>query len=286
MGKREKPEGECLLLGTRGKFAKSHIIPKFLTNRALGRAARIQFGINGYPQLLFDSWWDETIVGEEGERRLRDIDTAAAQIFRSLGISWSNFPLSPHAVRAQMGDSEFELISIPDCDTETLRLFFLSLLWRSAVSSRLEFAGITLDQESLETLRRCVLGIEQPSTADFPCVLLLLTTRGEPQIFTPATEIIDMEQLGFTLPNIPIFRFFLDGLIVHMGRKLGDVELAESWGRRIVGSSRDLFLLGRPYEGSAQEENIETLKEALFRDYPEQAAKIYRTLDRHVQRGK
>ncbi|WP_085464459.1 hypothetical protein [Mesorhizobium australicum] len=280
MTKRKKPLGRCLLTGVEGPLVKSHIIPRFVADKALGQAHRIQFGEEGRPQLLFNSWADNTIVVAQGEKRLADIDTAAARIFRSLGLSWRHFPLTADAKRAQIGAFDSELITIPVAmeDAVALRLFFLSILWRCAVSSRVEFAEIFLDRAATEKLRRIILGLEQPGDSDFPIVLVLLTSQGEPQVHSPLAQTIDMKELGFDLPNVPIFRFFFDGLIVHMGRQLNDKGLLEAWGSRVVGTKSELILIGRPYDGSSQEMNLGHLKRTLFEEHPEQAIRIYRTL--------
>ncbi|PWB84497.1 MAG: hypothetical protein C3F11_00975 [Methylocystaceae bacterium] len=251
-----------------------------MADKALGQAHRIQFGEDARPQLLFNSWADNTIVVAQGEKRLADIDTAAARIFRNLGLSWRHFPLTADAKRAQVGAFESELVTIPVKveDAAALRLFFLSVLWRCAVSSRVEFAEIFLDEAATEKLRRIILGIEQPSDSDFPSVLVLLTSQGEPQVHSPLAQTIDMKALGFDLPNVPIFRFFFDGLIVHMGRQLDDKGLLEAWGPRVVGTRPELILIGRPYDGSSQEINLNHLKRTLLEEHPEQAIRIYRTL--------
>jgi hypothetical protein len=251
-----------------------------LADKALGQAHRIQFGGEGRPQLLFNSWADNTIVVAKGEERLANIDTSAAKIFRSLGISWRYFPLTADAKRTQVGAFESELITIPVAveDTTALRLFFLSVLWRCAVSSRVEFAEISLDEVAKEKLRRIILGIEQPSDSDFPSVLVLLTSKGEPQIHTPLVQTIDMNALGFDLPNVPIFRFFFDGLIVRMGRQLNDKGLLDAWEPRVVGTKSELMLIGRPYDGSSQEVNLNRLKRTLLEEHPDQAMRIYRRL--------
>lgn len=280
MTKREKAVGRCLLTGLDGPLVKSHIIPRFLADKALGQAHRIQFGEDGRPRLLFNSWADNTIVGAQGEKRLADIDTAAARIFRDLGLSWRHFPLTADAKRAQIGAFDSELITIPVAveDAAALRLFFLSVLWRCAVSSRVEFAEIFLTEPTSEKLGRIILGTEQPSDSDFPSVLVLLTSQGEPQVHAPLAQTIDMTTLGFDLPNVPIFRFFFDGLIVHMGRQLNDKGLLEAWKPRVVGTKPELVLIGRSYEGSSQEINLNHLKRTLLDEHPEQAVRIYRTL--------
>lgn len=279
MAKRQKVIGKCLLTGHEGPFAQSHIIPKFLADKALGQAHRIQFGFGNKPQLKFNSWMDDRICTAVGESRLRDIDTAAAKIIRQHGLSWRHFPLTNHASRNKFGD-EFELITIPDVDTKSLRLFFLSLLWRSAVSARFEFAEIFLETASVERLRKIVAGEDTPADADWPAVLILLTEAGEPQVHTPLAQVISIPEFeGVKYPDAPIFRFFLDGLIVHMGRKPVDEDLLDAWSpKRVVGLDSSLILIGRPYEGSAQEGNLVHLQGELHREYPDEAARIYSTL--------
>lgn len=280
MKKNKKIIGHCRLTGAKGVLVKSHIVPRFLADKTLGQAHRIQFGEAGRPRLLFNSWVDSTIVVAKGETRLADIDTAAAKIFRRLGLTWRHFPLTANATRTPVGVYDCDFITIPIAieDAAALRLFFLSVLWRSAVSARTEFSEISLDEDSTEKLRRIVLGVDTPNDADFPSVLVLLTSAGEPQIQSPLAQTINMEALGFNLPNVPIFRFFFDGLIVHMGRELKDEALLEAWGPRVVGTRPELMAIGRPYDGSSQETNLHLLKNTLLEEHPEQAFRIYRKL--------
>ncbi len=284
MVNRTKPSGECLLTRTHGRFVKSHIIPRFLADKALGQAHRIQFG-GGRPQLLFNSWVDRNICGVKGEARLAEIDTAAAAIFRKWGLSWRHFPLTDLARRQAVGLFDSELISIP-MDSKVLRLFFLSLLWRSAVSSRFEFAEVILDSDSIERLRCIVLGEIEPNDEDFPSVLLLLTNAGRPQVLCPLAQVIDLQAMGFDYPSVPIYRFFLDGLIVHIGRKPNDRYLLDAWGNRVVGSGPELVLIGRPYEGSSQEDNLQRLQTTLHQEHPDAAIRIYRKLSEIDEAGK
>lgn len=83
MTRREKQIGKCLLLGSEGPFARSHIIPRFVADKALGQAHRIEMGqLGARPKLVFNSWTDHELCGQKGEERLRDIDTAASKVFR------------------------------------------------------------------------------------------------------------------------------------------------------------------------------------------------------------
>jgi hypothetical protein len=277
--KRIRPVGKCLLSGTEGPLVQSHIIPKFLGDKALGQAHRIQYGAGTSPQLLFNSWSDNHICVAKGEERLRDLDTLAARIFRAHGLSWRHFPLSQKSERYAIEDTGVELIKVPGVDTNSLRLFLLSLLWRSAASSRFEFAEIEMKHEDLERLRSIVNGEVEPENSDWPSVLVLHTNKGEPQIHTPLAQTISVKELGLDAPDVPIFRFFLDGLVVHMGRHPGDTALFDTWSDRVVGVSNDLLLIGRPYEGSRQELNLLHLQRELEQTHPEQAERIYNSLE-------
>src|SRR5205085_1474650 len=74
-----------------------------------------------------------------------------------------------------------------------------------------------------------------------------------------------------------IYRFFLDGLIAHVGRKSMDFRLANRSGRRPVGSE-NLLVLGRPYEGSRQERTMVSLQDELDREWPEKSKRIFEAL--------
>lgn len=287
MTKRSKQFGKCLLLGTEGPFARSHIIPRFVGDKALGQAHRIEMGeLGARPKLVFNSWTDSELCCQKGEERLRDIDTAASRVFQKHGLSWRHFPIVEDSTRTAVGDDGIELIEISNVDTTTLRLFFLSVLWRCAASTRVQFAEIFLPSVQLEYLRQIVAGESEPKNDDWPTTLVLLTTKGEPQIQGPIAQEIDMKSLGFNLPSLPIFRFFFDGLIVHIGRKPSDESLLNSWKGRVVGTSENLFFIGRPYEESSQEDNLYNLQYEMLREHPEDADKIYRALERIDQKGR
>jgi hypothetical protein len=111
-------------------------------------------------------------------------------------------------------------------------------------------------------------------------VIVLLTTKGQPQNLTPLRQRIAIPQLApGLLREIKIFRIFLDGLIVHIGRKSMDSKLLRAWKPRAVGLNNYLTLIGRPYEGSAQERNLALLEIELAQHWPSDAAKIFRVLE-------
>jgi hypothetical protein len=273
-------EGKCKLTRTKGKFVKSHIIPRSFSDLALDKTKRIEFGIGyGRPVLKHTSWYDTELVTETGEAKLAVYDDVAKKEIERLGLAWRFFPLSNEVAVEAIGDTGFEVITVKSAKTKELRIFFLSVLWRAAFSNRKEFRDIRLDVDSREKLRKIVNGEIQAHESDFPMTLLLMTTKGQPQVQSPTRDTMDVPQISEGIkPSQKIFRFFFDGLIVHVGRKKMDVALQKNWGKRCVGLNDELFIIGRPYEGSRQAESIEHFQEIMDRDWPKEAERIYGAL--------
>lgn len=270
----------CALTGKSGRFVRSHILPRALTDKNLDQNARIEFGRGRRPALRHSSWFDDNLVVAEGEKILAKIDQAGMDEIERLGLSWRHFPISPNVVRSGAPDLPFELLRAPDADTKSLRLFFLSLLWRAAFSQRPEFAEIRLDLVSRKKLRGIVNGEVEPHDTDFPIVLILLTSKGEPQNLTPLRQKMKIPNIlgSKQQPDLKIFRFFVDGLIAHVGRKSMDISLREKWKGRVLGVDPGLFVIGRRYEGSSQETNLMRLNMELEEDWPDAAQRIFRVL--------
>lgn len=273
--------GTCKLTKHQGKFVKSHIIPRALSDKNLDQVARIEFGqLGARPQLKHTSWFDNRLVTTEGEAKLSLHDTIGTRVLEKFGLCWRHFPISQDVKRTQIEAADFELLEVDGADVAGLRLFFLSFLWRTAASRRPEFREIRVDVASMRKLRKIVNGEAAPNPSDFPVTLTLLTTKGQPQNLTPLRQRMAIPQLCEGLPkDVKIHRFFLDGLIAHIGRKSMDQRLAEAWGRRAVGAD-GLILVGRPYEGSFQEENLNILQDELERDWSEAADRIYRAIEK------
>ncbi len=269
-------QGTCKLTGEHGTFVKSHIIPRAFSDKNLDKLNRIEFGQR--PSRRTTSWYDDQLVTSRGEGKLAAYDTLAASELKKFGLCWRYLPVSEKVKRTSFG-LEFEFLEAEGADVIGLRLFFLSLLWRAAASRRPEFREIRLDVGSMRKLRRIVNGEVMPHPTDFPMTLVLLTTKGQPQNLTPLRQRMDVPQFASGLPrDVKIFRFFIDGLIIHFGRKSLDAKLYEAWSKRSVGASDTLTLIGRPYEDSSQEHNLNLLQDELQRDWPEAADRIYRSL--------
>lgn len=272
--------GRCKLTGEYGPFVKAHILPRAFVDKNLDKTSRIEWGERGKkPVLKHTGWYDASLVTKNGESILARYDSDAASILKKHGLIWHAFPPKSTVQRSEsFGDWGFELIEVSEIDTHKLRLFFLSLLWRAVASRRPEFREIRLEPIAKEKLRKIVAGEIDGDVADFPVVLLLLTTLGQPQNLTPLRQTISMREFGEALKDIPVYRFFLDGLVAHIGRRALDWKLMKAWDRRVLGHSNNLYMIGRKYEGSFQDENLAFLQSELEQTWPKEASRIYGAL--------
>lgn len=273
-------EGVCKLTKNRGKLVKSHIIPRAFSDLALDRTKRLEFGSYGKrPTLKHTSWYDPEIVTIEGERKLARFDEIAKNEFERLGLTWRFFPIKNTVHRESIGDTDIELLKARTDYAREIRLFILSVLWRAIYSKRAEFGEINTDVSSREKLRKIVNEEIEAHPADFPITLVLLTSKGQPQVQAPRRDRMAVPQLAPGIkPTQKIFRLFFDGLIAHVGRKKMDVQLMSNWRGRCVGLSDELVIIGRPYEGSHQEEFIASMQNELEEKWPEDAKRIYGAL--------
>jgi hypothetical protein len=148
-----------------------------------------------------------------------------------------------------------------------LRLFFLSLLWRAAMSEMREFAEVELPPEHIEQLRRMVAEGDPDPISFYPGTLTQLSTMGTVHNMTPLAQNKHIPAVGeHPSQTIPIFRFYFDGLIVHMHRQGSDNGDTKVLGNLIVGAKRELVVSTVTYERSFERENLSYVKaETVYR---------------------
>jgi hypothetical protein len=238
--------GVCKLTGKSGKFVKSHLLPKALTRPGVAGECFISGGPGRRPKKRFSSWYDEKLVIQEGENVLADYDNWAIAELRRLELIWSGWG-TKRSLPLETPDwfgprpEGFGLRQVECANPEKLRLFFLSLLWRAAAATLPEFGDIGLEQDELELLRIMVCD-GNPRPLDFyPISLLQIVQKGLPHNLGPIVT-------DFS------FRFYFDGLIVHMFRN-SDLEF-EQFERLMVGSSSTLVVQTQTLEHSYQLANV------------------------------
>jgi hypothetical protein len=225
-----KRVGRCALTGEQGSFIKSHLLPRALTPPRSGGTPFPQIGSGKRPVKRLDSWYDLELVTKAGEDILTAYDTYAINELRRLKLVWQSwgpmlslstsdygvFPAEPYGLRL-----------VRFSDVGRMRRFLLSLLWRAVATSLPEFSEIQVSASNLRRLRRYVRDGDDPPVDFFPATLTQLADRGPSHNLGPLAQVKPGVQLGSVRTrDLPIFRFYFDGLIVHFHRDVGPEDIA------------------------------------------------------------
>ena len=269
--------GTCKLTGDVGPLVKAHILPAALTSPYPVGLPFAQAGRDHPPIKRWTSWYDANIVTRAGEDILESFDTWAVAALRKHRLVWSGWGdeqslIAPHFERIP-GAEQWGFRKITDLDGAKLRLFFLSLLWRAAVSDMVEFKEIQIGASGLRRLRRMLVERDPYPMHLFPMSLTQLATKGDVHNLTPLAQERPREAYSNDRGTIPIFRFYLDGLIVHIHRKSSAAEVSKL-GDMIVGGTDSLVLGTVDFESSWQRTNMDELVREAEQRWPERLARI------------
>lgn len=252
-------KGRCKLTHCDGQFVDSHILPKALTKADGLDPGLIQMG-NGQTERRFSSWYDQFLVTQEGENILANYDNWAIPVLRKYQLVWSGWGPLQELTDVNIFSGVSGIRILKGGNWKKLRMFFLSLLWRAATTNRPEFSEIEISVQDLEQLRKMVLA-EDPFPLDFyPISLTQHSTRGINHNLTPLADVKKIPNLDPAGGEweMPYFRFYLDGLILHISRlppeRNRELDLGPIW----VGSHLDdLCVTTVPWIGSSQQLNLE-----------------------------
>ncbi|ROT95375.1 hypothetical protein EB810_09800 [Altererythrobacter sp. FM1] len=268
--------GKCKLTGDEGPFVKAHIIPKALTYPATKGLPFAQSGRDYAPKKRWDSWYDPELVTAKGEKILTDLDTWAIEELRKHKLiwkSWGGGASLDSADHHPLPDSSHGVRIIEGLDTGRLRLFLLSVLWRAAASTMHEFAEVRISASNMRRLRRMILEGNSEPAHFFPASLTQLSTIGAIHNMAPIAQrkIADVRQPhGKT---IPIFRFYLDGLIAHFHQESSPTEVA-SLGPMLLGTEPRVAVTTVTFEASWERLNLSELMREAFERWPERMRRI------------
>jgi hypothetical protein len=256
--------GVCKLTGNSGEFVQSHLIPRALTRPSISGGRFISSGEGSRPKKSWSSWYDEELVIRKGENILEAYDSWAIRELRRLKLVWSGLDRKPSLpVEVWFGPKPEEIgVREVECaNPDKLRLFFLSLLWRAAATTRPEFREVNLDPHELELLRTMVRD-GNPRPLDFyPTSLVRIVSRG------------DQHNLGPIATEFGTYRFYFDGLIAHMHRRLEQIDF-EKAGSFMVGFSTTLSVQTQTWEHSFQLTNMLKHMQETSAMWPEQIRKL------------
>lgn len=278
--KKSKTNGICKLTGKEGRFVNSHLIPKALTRPEEKGLPFVQVGQVSRPSRRWSSWSDRRLVIQDGENVLSALDNWAIPTLRSHKLIWSGWgPLQELVVKdhKQIPNSPWGwgIRKLPGIDPARLRLFFLSLLWRAAATDLPEFSEIVIPPDHLKKLSSMLLDGNPLPLSFYPATLSQLSTLGIAHNQTPLAEIKIIPALGSQPEqSMPIFRFYFEGLIVHIIRQSSDHTI-EGLGPLVVGAGKELVISTIPFDTSYQKENINHIISEARRDWPELVSKFW-----------
>jgi len=263
LAKRKKGprRGVCALTGEFGDFVRSHIIPEALTRPEVPGQQFVQGGIGVRPIWRRTSWYDPKLVIRTGEDVLSSIDNAGIAELRRHKLIWSSWGPAQRAPGVQpTGMNGHGFRTITGINARNLRLFFLSLLWRAAAATIPEFSEIRLSDPEMDILRLALVTGQPPPYHVFPVNLVQISTLGVPHNNTAVYE----KKIYPSFEDAPeeeidIFRFYFDGLIVHI-HHTQDMRrrLANAPNLCIDGADR-LDLATVEYEHSAQKDRLDAI---------------------------
>lgn len=260
------PNGHCKLTGLQGRFISAHLIPKALTKPEREGASFVQIGRGTRPVRRWSSWYDQRLVIREGEDILTKLDTWAISELRRRQLVWSGWGpmVALAAEHTAISGTPWGIREIHGIDGERLRLFVLSLLWRAAATKRPEFSEVIMSTDDLEELRQLILAGD-PGRIDFyPATMIQISTLGTIHNMPPIAETKIVPEIdGEPRRELSFFRFYFDGLIIHILRQASDSGYSQALQSSVVGAGRYITLSTVTYEVSFERENLNNLlKEA------------------------
>lgn len=251
----------CALNRTSGVYINSHLLPKAVTRPAVKGQPLYQLESGKKPIRRWDSWVDPKLVTQAGEDILTEYDTWAIAQLRKYKLVWSGWH-SEHEIGHRRILPGNGIRRISGLDGRRLRLFFLSLLWRAAATSRPEFDEIEVEPSDLEQLRTMLVARECGSAAWYRIQLSQIVTKGEIHNHAPIAMFKDVKTLTPGTRNRveKIFRFYFDGLIAHIHLPEADGDNSDL-GSFVLGAKKDLVVHTVDYESSFQRENLTFTKQ-------------------------
>ncbi|MBU2956125.1 hypothetical protein Q4511_15830 [Paracoccus sp. 1_MG-2023] len=243
--------GICRLTLARGKFVKSHIIPKALTPRDVPGSLMFQSDGHERPKKRFDSWYDQRLVIRKGEDILASIDDDAIKEIQRLKLAWkywddqSELSMEPFRAGAAVG-----VRSLINVNHVALAKLAISILWRAGASEMEDFKNFLVSETLLEQARLVVIGHHKFDPTVFPIKVFQFGTKGPLHNLTPMNHELSRADGA----KEKFFRIFANGLFFHVtdttSSQPDDIGKA-NWYLRASGK---LDVLCMDFEKSAQNE--------------------------------
>ncbi len=258
---KKKNIGICKLTKKEGVFIKSHLIPQAFTRPDVKGSPFYQYVNKAIPPIKrWSSWYDNQLVIQEGEDILTKLDTWAAQELRNKKLVWSGWgnKKTLGSLHDVYGGGYLGVREVTGTDTKKLRLFILSLLWRAAASEMKEFSEISLSNNDLEQLRIMLTTDNPEPISFFPSSLVQLSTVGIIYNQSPTIRVKHLPSIDGSIEHdLFFYRFYFDGLIIHINIESTNDCKPLSDSNLIIGAEKTFVVITKPYDDSFQKETLE-----------------------------
>jgi len=247
-------EGVCKLTGEKGRFVDAHLLPKALTRAGRKNGEKfIEDGPEVVRRRVASSWYDPRLVIASGEALLARLDSSGIQELRRSGLVWSSSSHANLVAAVSDGSPNVRIQNVRIPHPKRLRMFLLSLLWRSVASELDAFSKIGMDEAELESLRRLVLQNESGADDEFPVLLWALAGPGPEHNHTPIFQKSD--DPGAEIPA-DYFRFYLDGLLIIFGSRFPKEEFWKTIKPFWKSENSMAEVIVQPFEHSRQKRDL------------------------------
>jgi hypothetical protein len=192
----------CKLCQKEENLIKAHIIPDFMYKdiydekhlfhklHLSDRSKDSKIPTGEYDSQILCANCDNSIIGK--------LESYAAEIFETGG--------SARSAVLHYKDIGADVLHTKDIEYTKFKLFLLSILWRSSITTREFFRNINLGP--YENVIRDMLYHQDPKDhADFPVVLMAIRHD------VPWTSQLILEPDGIKIDNITWYRFFINGIM-------------------------------------------------------------------------
>lgn len=192
----------CKLTGKEGTPAKAHIIPEsfYLFDKELNEPSLLVTNSKGiYSKRTWKGIYDDSIVTQEGERYFLKCDDYAFKLLVEQFASAKPLELKGSIV-AYIYDN---------FDYDKLKLFFLSVLWRAAVSSHPFFKRVDIGSH-LETIRKAIIESD-PGSSHFYSTVLALFDASDERNWAKI-----MDPFKGRIADITFYTFYLGNIVAYI----------------------------------------------------------------------
>lgn len=253
-----KKVGVCALTGNHGVYVKAHIIPLAVTRlEQVGLRVR-QTGLDIIPGWRSTSWYDDQLVTQLGENILQSIDNEGINELKRNKLIWNGWDSKwnqlPNKYISQRINENLAVRKLSNLNVNSLRLLYLSILWRSISSNRKEMSYVKdLCPLKKELLRNIIINMDASDYFKFPMVFNQISTRGTLHNRTPIYE-----ERNFNDILIGCYRIYFNGLICSI-YDTTDQNLSQKFNKLVLGQFPETLVILNTWKSSREYEEMKSM---------------------------